>query len=73
MFGTITGKKLTILGFAFKPNTNDTRESPSINICKSLLEEGCFLSIYDPKVSVEQIDSDLKITKIIGKNVKISI
>ena len=59
LFGTITGKKLTILGFAFKPNTNDTRESPSINICKSLLEEGCFLSIYDPKVSAEQIDSDL--------------
>ena len=60
MFGTITGKKITILGFAFKSNTNDTRESPAINICRNLLNEGCFLSIYDPKVSKEQIDFNLK-------------
>ena len=60
LFGTISGKKLTVLGFAFKPDTNDTRESPSINICQSLLEEGCFLNIYDPKVVKEQIQSDLK-------------
>ena len=59
LFGTITGKIITILGFSFKPNTNDTRESPSINICKNLLEEGCLLSIYDPKVSNEQIGLDL--------------
>ena len=60
LFGTISGKKLTILGFSFKPNTNDTRESPSINICQSLLEEGSSLNIYDPKVSNEQMESDLK-------------
>ena len=46
----ITGKKISILGFAFKANTNDTRESAAINICKDLIEEGAFLSIYDPKV-----------------------
>lgn len=60
LFGTISGKKLTILGFSFKPNTNDTRESPSINICQSLLEEGSYLNIYDPKVANEQMESDLK-------------
>ena len=59
LFGTISGKKIAIFGFSFKPNTNDTRESPAIKICKNLLEEGCFLSIYDPKVCKEQIDKDL--------------
>ena len=59
LYGTITGKKIAILGFAFKSNTNDTRESPAINICRDLLEEGCILSIYDPKVNKNQIDNDL--------------
>ena len=40
LFGTITSKKICILGFAFKANTNDTRESSAIKICKDLLEEG---------------------------------
>ena len=40
LFGNIYNKKITVLGFSFKANTNDTRESPSIEICKNLLEEG---------------------------------
>jgi len=60
LFNTIAGKKITILGFAFKGDTNDTRESPAIGIAKDLLEEGAQLVIHDPKVSVEQIRSDLK-------------
>ncbi len=60
LYGTISEKKITILGFSFKSNTNDTRESPAINICKNLLEEGCYLSIYDPKVDSNQILKDLK-------------
>ncbi len=59
LFGTIIGKKITILGFAFKANTNDTRESPAISLCNNLLEEGAILSIHDPKVSKEQIKKDL--------------
>ena len=55
MFGTLTNKRIAILGFAFKSNTNDTRESPAISICKDLLEEGCEISIYDPKVTQENI------------------
>ena len=59
MFGTISSKKIAVLGFAFKANTNDTRESPAINICKRLIEEGAFLKIYDPKVKKCQIIKDL--------------
>ena len=61
LFGTLTGKKIAVLGFAFKANTNDTRESPAIQICKDLLEEGAILKINDPKVSEKQISTDLGI------------
>ena len=59
LFGTLVGKKIAIFGFAFKANTNDTRESPAINIAKDLLLEGANLSIYDPKVIKERINSEL--------------
>ena len=59
LFGTLAGKNISILGFAFKSNTNDTRESPAIGICKRLLEESCNLKIYDPKVNEDQIKLDL--------------
>ena len=54
-------KKICILGFAFKANTNDTRESASINICKDLIEEGAILFVHDPKVNSSKIASDLGI------------
>ena len=60
LLGTIIGKKICILGFAFKANTNDTRESASINICKHLIEEGAILFIQDPKVTSYQISIDLE-------------
>ena len=63
MFGTISSKKIAILGFSFKANTNDTRESPAINICQKLLEEGAFLKIYDPKVKENQIIKELGFNK----------
>ena len=59
LFGTVSDKKLAILGFAFKANTNDTRNSASIKICKDLIEEGAIISIYDPKVDKSQIEEDL--------------
>ena len=59
LLGTVTGKKICILGFAFKANTNDTRESASINICEDLLEEGAVLQIHDPKVDPKQIELNL--------------
>ena len=64
LFGTVANKKLVILGFSFKANTNDTRESAAITICKNLLNEGANLLIYDPKVSACQIENDLKLNPI---------
>ena len=55
----MTGKRLAILGFAFKADTNDTREAPAIRICRDLLEEGAQLAIHDPKVESVQIARDL--------------
>jgi UDPglucose 6-dehydrogenase len=59
LFGTVCGKRLAVLGFAFKADTNDTRESPAIGICRDLLEEGAHLAIHDPKVGSSQIARDL--------------
>ena len=59
MFNTICGKKIAVLGFAFKKDTGDTRESPAIHVSQYLLEEGASLSIYDPKVQADQILADL--------------
>lgn len=60
MFNTVSDKKIGIWGFAFKKDTNDTRESAAIYVCRDLLEERARLTIYDPKVSLEQIRSDLQ-------------
>uniref|UniRef100_A0A4W3JEY3 UDP-glucose 6-dehydrogenase n=1 Tax=Callorhinchus milii TaxID=7868 RepID=A0A4W3JEY3_CALMI len=59
LFNTVTDKKIALLGFAFKKDTGDTRESSSIYISKYLLDEGAKLHIFDPKVKKEQIVHDL--------------
>ena len=51
MFGNLRGKKIAVLGFAFKKNTCDTRESPAISICQHLALEGADLHVYDPQVT----------------------
>lgn len=50
MFHSISEKSITVFGFSFKKNTGDTRESPAIDVCKRLLDEGAHVKIYDPKV-----------------------
>jgi len=72
LFGTLSNKKITVLGFSFKSNTNDTRESPAIDICRDLLEEGCKLSVYDPKVKKNQIEKDLIFDKENISNLEIA-
>ena len=59
LFGTVTNKKIALFGFAFKANTNDTRESPSISIAKDLIENGANLMINDPQVLPIQIEKEL--------------
>ena len=61
LFNTVTGKRIGVLGFAFKKDTNDTRESAAISVCQDLMEERAHLSIYDPKVGTAQICQDLGI------------
>lgn len=53
-------KKITILGWSFKPNTNDSRESPAIAVASSLLNAGFELHVFDPKVPDDRIREDLK-------------
>lgn len=48
-FNTLAGKKIAIFGFAFKPDTGDTRDTPALLICKKLLEENAHIRITDPK------------------------
>ena len=63
MFDTISGKRIAVLGFAFKKDTNDARESPAIGICKRLLEEKGSLNIYDPQVTPESVLKALSMEK----------
>ena len=59
-----SNKKILILGFSFKPDTNDTRESPAIEISKDLIENGADLLINDPIVSRMQIEMELGLSLI---------
>ena len=60
MFNTVSDKKIAIWGFAFKKDTNDTRESAAIHVCRDLLRERARLVIYDPRVPESQICEELK-------------
>lgn len=65
LFNTVADKKIAILGFAFKKDTNDTRESAAINVCRDLLSEHAKVCVYDPKVPAHEILHDT-----LGKNVE---
>jgi len=56
----VSGKRVAVLGFAFKKDTNDTRESAAIDVCRGLLAENAELAIADPKVPDETIWLDLE-------------
>ncbi|WP_062055040.1 UDP-glucose 6-dehydrogenase [Aquimarina longa] len=60
LFNTISDKKIAFLGWAFKKDTNDTRESAAIYVADELLQDGGIIHVYDPKVSADQIHSDLE-------------
>jgi UDPglucose 6-dehydrogenase len=59
--GTVNQKKVTLLGWAFKKDTNDSRESAAIYVADILLEEGAELHIFDPMVKEARIHQDLTI------------
>ena len=59
LYNTVSGKKIAFLGWAFKKDTNDTRESAAIYVADYLLNEQAEIVVYDPKVKTEQIYADL--------------
>jgi UDPglucose 6-dehydrogenase len=65
LFNTVADKKIAVLGFAFKKDTNDTRESAAISVCRDLLAEQARVIVYDPKVPAAEIKAD-----VLGKGVE---
>jgi len=59
LYNTVSGKKITFLGWAFKKDTNDTRESAAIYVADALQDEQAEIHVYDPKVKENQIYNDL--------------
>jgi UDPglucose 6-dehydrogenase len=59
LYNTVSGKKIAFLGWAFKKDTNDTRESAAIYVADDLINEQANISLYDPKVAYQQVLSDL--------------
>lgn len=59
LYNTIAGKKIAFLGWAFKKDTNDTRESAAIYVADDLVNEQASIAVFDPKVSLHQILSDV--------------
>jgi UDPglucose 6-dehydrogenase len=60
LFNTVNGKKIAFLGWAFKKDTNDTRESAAIYVAEYLIEDGAEIHIYDPKVPEAKIKADMR-------------
>lgn len=65
MFNTVSGKKIGFLGWAFKKDTDDSRESAAIYVAADLLEEQAMIEVYDPKVKGSQIYKDIE--QLLGK------
>ncbi|WP_396149304.1 UDP-glucose 6-dehydrogenase [Flavobacterium sp.] len=59
LYNTVSGKKIAFLGWAFKKDTNDTRESAAIYVANDLISERANIAVFDPKVEENQILSDL--------------
>jgi len=59
LYNTVSGKKIAMLGWAFKKDTNDTRESAAIYVADHLLSERANIAVYDPKVSSKKVQADL--------------
>jgi UDPglucose 6-dehydrogenase len=59
LYNSVADKKIAVLGFAFKKDTNDTRESAAIAVCRSLLGEQAKVVVYDPKVPASEIVHDV--------------
>ena len=59
LYNTVSDKKIAFLGWAFKKDTNDTRESAAIYVADDLVNEQAQIAVYDPKVSEKKVLADL--------------
>ncbi len=59
LFNTVSGKKISLLGWAFKKDTNDSRESAAMYVAMELLQDQAEIHVYDPKVTEEQVLADV--------------
>lgn len=59
LFNTVSGKKIAMLGWAFKKDTNDTRESAAIYVSDHLLNDHASVHVYDPRVPAKIMYADL--------------
>jgi len=71
MFNTVSGKKLTILGYSYKKNTSDIRFSAAIDVCKTLVKERARLCVYDPRVASEAVSISLTTEDGAQENVEV--
>merc|ERR1719414_1566408 len=60
LFNTVSFKKIAVLGFAFKKDTGDVRETPALTVCHMLMQDGASLFVYDPKVELEDAMTEFK-------------
>lgn len=60
LFNTVTRKKIAVLGFAFKKDTGDVRETPALTVCEMLMQDGADVHVYDPKVKIEDAIQEFK-------------
>lgn len=60
LYNTVSGKKIAMFGWAFKKDTNDTRETPAMYVASDLLDDQAEIHVFDPKVSEKQVHADLK-------------
>lgn len=72
LFNTVAGKKIAFLGWAFKKDTNDTRETAALYVADYLIEETANIHVFDPKVSAIQMQTDLNYlgTRDENKNIR---
>merc|ERR1712050_210825 len=60
LFNTVSKKKIAVLGFAFKKDTGDVRETPALTVCDMLMKDGAFVHVYDPKVQKADAITEFK-------------
>merc|ERR1712050_299671 len=60
LFNTVSKKKIAVLGFAFKKDTGDVRETPALTVCDMLMQDGAHVHVYDPKVQREEAVQEFK-------------